>query len=85
MSLAALSLLPPGVSRWPIAVGNPAPVVSVALLVFTASLAVHDHLTVGRIHRVSLWGGLALLLSVPVRVVLGQTAAWHRFAAWLLG
>lgn len=84
MSLATVSLLPPGVGRWPIAVANPAPVVSVALVVFTASLAVHDRLTLGRIHRVTLWGGLAIMLSVPVRVLLAQTPLWHRFGAWLI-
>lgn len=84
MTLATMSLLPPGVSRWPIAVGNPAPVVSLVLVLFVAALPIHDRLTRGRVHPVSLWGGLALLLSVPVRVMVARTTLWHQVGTLLI-
>ena len=84
MTLATVSLLPPGVSRWPIAVGNPAPVVSLVMILFVAALPIHDRLTRRRVHPVSLWGGLALLLSVPVRVMVARTTFWHQLGSWLI-
>jgi hypothetical protein len=35
-------------------------------------------------HPVSLWGGILVFVSVPLRYALGQTDAWRRFAAWLI-
>jgi hypothetical protein len=47
--------------------------------------AVHDRIAHGRFHRVSLWGGLALLAWGPLRAgVIGPSALWHQFAAWLI-
>jgi hypothetical protein len=54
------------------------------LLLFAS--AVYDKLTLGRIHPVSLWGAVGLLLYNNARaVVIGPSAAWHSFAAWLVG
>jgi hypothetical protein len=83
MLLAMTSLLPPGIGRWAIAERNPAPVVTVALIVFLAAPLVADRLSGRRIHWVSLWGGILLLVSVPVRFAVGQTAMWHHVARWL--
>ena len=83
MLLATVSLLPPAISRWPIAVKQPA-VIPMVLLVFVAAMLVHDRLARRRLHAVSLWGGLALLASGPVRLALSQTEAWHHIARWLV-
>ncbi|HEY6059359.1 MAG TPA: hypothetical protein VIV10_02130 [Gemmatimonadales bacterium] len=83
MVLATVNLLPPAISRWPVAVGHPA-VIGAVLLAFLAAAPVRDLLTRRRMHPVSLWGGLAVLLSVPVRFALSQTVAWHRVASWLI-
>ena len=85
MTLATLSLLPPGISRWPVAVGNPAPVVSLVLLLFVAALPIHDRLTRHQVHPASLWGGSALLLSLPIRVIIARLTLWHAVGAWLIG
>ena len=34
-----------------------------------------------RVHPVYLWGGSALVLSVPLRLALSNTAAWKAFAS----
>ena len=83
MLLAMMSLLPPGIGRWAIAERNPAPVVMVALIVFLAAPLVADRLSRRRINRVSLWGGIVLLASIPVRFAVGQTAMWRDVARWL--
>src|SRR5262249_39033367 len=76
MLLAMTSLLPPGIGRWAIAERNPAPVVMVALIVFLAAPLVADRLSRRRLNRVSLWGGILLFASLPVRFAIGQTATW---------
>jgi len=47
---------------------------------------VYDRITSGRMHRVSLWGAVALLVWANLRaVVIGPSTAWQTFAAWLIG
>jgi hypothetical protein len=84
MLLGTISMLPPAVWRWPLVDGNTA-MVTIILLAFLAAAPVHDLLSRRRVHPVSLWGGLALFLSAPVRIAISQTEAWHRFASWLVG
>ena len=40
--------------------------------------------SLGRIHPVTLWGGLALMLSFPGRMAFGKTDLWLRFAEWIV-
>jgi hypothetical protein len=84
MLLATVSLLPPAVSRWPLAANHPE-VIFVVLIVFIGAMLLHDRLALRRLHAVSLWGGLALLASGPLRIAISQTEAWHRVATWLIG
>jgi hypothetical protein len=52
--------------------------------VFVLAMAIYDGRRHGRVHPVTLWGGLALLLSFPIRVALGKTDLWLSFATWLI-
>jgi len=62
---------------------TPAILLPLGILYFSS--AFYDRLAHGRIHPVSLWGGLALFAFANVRaVVIGPSAAWHRFAQWLV-
>ena len=85
MLLATISLLPAALVRIPL------PGVSRLMFAFVLALALavaqplHDRSTRGRIHPVALWGGLAFVASLPLRVVVGRTDAWHAFMGWLLG
>jgi hypothetical protein len=84
MLLATISLLPAALARIPLP-GNSRLVVALLLAVaFVAAQPLHDRLTRGRIHPVGLWGGIAFLVSLPGRVVLGTSDAWHDFMGWLL-
>lgn len=61
------------------------PIILLPLCAFYFASAVHDRLTEGRIHPVSLWGAIALLVWAQGRAALvGPSDAWHRFAAWLI-
>ena len=44
----------------------------------------YDLRTRGRVHPAYLWGGALLILSVPARLVISSTAAWHSFAERLV-
>ena len=62
------------------------PLVLVPLVPLFFSPAVHDRLTRGRIHPVSLWTAIALLVWANLRaIVIGPSPAWRAFAAWLVG
>jgi hypothetical protein len=52
-------------------------------LLLAACLA-HDYYERGRLHPLNVWGSVAILASLPGRVPLAQTAAWHSFAEWLV-
>jgi hypothetical protein len=54
----------------------------VAFVVVIAGV-IYDYVSRRRIHRVYVWGGSLLFLSVPVRLMLSNTAAWKSFAAFL--
>lgn len=61
-----------------------APIILIPLVVLLFAPAVHDRLSRGRIHPVSLWVALALLVWANLRAaVIGPSDAWHQFAAWL--
>jgi hypothetical protein len=83
MLLAMASLLGPAISRWPIAVGRPL-VIVVGILAFVAAAPAGDLLARRRPHPVSVWGGLALLASAPLRFALAHSEPWHRVAGWLI-
>jgi hypothetical protein len=83
MLLGTTSLLPPAIVRWPLVTGNQA-AVGIVMVAFLAAAPFRDRLNGRRAHPVSFWGGLALLASVPLRMAVAQSAAWHRFATWLI-
>ena len=53
--------------------------------VFLVSLVAYDFKRQGRLHPVTLWAGSAYLVSQPLRVAVGQTAAWQALARALIG
>lgn len=85
MMLATIGLLPAAIGRAAITIlGVFHPtllLVSTVLLVLV--LAISDRRSGGRLHPVTLWAGLTLVLSFPTRVALAHTALWHAVATWL--
>ncbi len=61
------------------------PVILLPLAALYFSSAIYDRLAHGRIHPVSLWAGLSLLVWAMFRgLVIGPSASWHQFAGWLI-
>jgi len=52
---------------------------------FLAVGPIYDRIRDGRIHPVSLWGGLSLLVwNTTFNVAIIPSAAWRQFARWLI-
>lgn len=85
MLIGTISILGAAVARLPLSfmVGPVAFFLGTDL--FLAPLVVWDWRSRGRLHPVTLWGGLLLLASQPFRLWFSTTAAWQSFATWLIG
>ena len=82
--LVARTMLPPALGRAISLTGitHPALFFGAAIL-FIAAIGIHDGRTLGRVHPVTLWGGLLLVLSFPGRLAIANTDLWLTFAGWL--
>ena len=85
MLLATIALLPPAIARWVLLLGLGAPVVLLISTLFLLPLVAWDLRTQRRLHPVTLRGGLLLVVSGPLRLVLAQTDGWLRISDWLVG
>ncbi len=50
---------------------------------FVVAIVIRDFATLRRLHPATLWGGLFLVLSQPLRLVVSSTPSWLAFATWL--
>jgi len=85
MLLATIALLPPAIARWVLPMGFAPPVVLVVATLFLVPLVVWDLKTRRRLHPVTLWGGLLLVVSGPLRLALADTDGWLAISGWLVG
>ena len=85
MLLATIALLPPALARLVILLGLGAPFIFALATVFVVPLVVWDLRSLKHVHRVTLWAGLLLVLSFPLRFGLAQTDAWLKLAHGLTG
>jgi hypothetical protein len=84
MLLGTLSILTPAIARLP-GIAAAGPLAFLGLTdVFIVACLVYDRLGNGRIHRAFLWGGLFIIISQPLRLLIGQTPMWLAFARWLI-
>ena len=85
MLLATIALLVPALARLGLQLKAPGPLLPLAgTIAFVAATWVYDWRAEGRIHPAFLHGGVLLVLSIPVRFLVGGTAAWQRLATWLV-
>lgn len=85
MLLATLNLITAAIARWPV-VETLGPLAYFGITdLFIVALAIWDIRSDGRIHRVTLWGGLAIIISQPLRLFVSSTAIWMSFAHWATG
>lgn len=85
MLLSTIAILPAAVARLPIGfVETGGPLVFFGLSdLFIVPLLVFDIITRGRPHRATLLGGALIVISHPLRIVIGGTNAWLAFATWI--
>lgn len=82
MLLATVNLATAAIARWP-GVFNFGPPAFFGLTdLFVVALAIWDFRTRGRLHPVTLWGGLLIIVSQPLRLVVSGTESWLAFARW---
>jgi len=85
MLLATVNLVTAAIARWPgvLALG---PLAFFGLTdLFVIALAIWDVRARGRLHPVTLWGGLLIFVSQPLRLVVSSTQDWLAFARWATG
>ncbi len=85
MLLATISILPAAVARLPFAfIQQVGPLAFFGLSdLFIVPCLLYDFVTRGRLHRATVLGGSLIVLSHPLRLVIGNTHAWLVFATWL--
>jgi hypothetical protein len=85
MTLATVALMSAPLARlpWVFRVGPPAFFGLTDL--FIVAMLVYDLVTRRRVHPATVWGGLVLVASQPLRLMISGTAAWTAFAAWATG
>ena len=85
MTLATIALMSAPLARipWVFRAGPPAFFGLTDL--FIIAMLVYDLATRRRVHPATVWGGLVLVASQPLRLMISGTAAWTAFAAWATG
>lgn len=85
MLLATITMVPAAVARMPGVISlGPVGFFGLADL-FIVALAIWDLRSRGRLHPVTLWGGLLVIVSQPARLMLSGTDPWLAFARWATG
>lgn len=85
MLLATVNLVTAAIARWP-GVFDLGPLTFFGLTdLFIIALAIWDFRSRGRLHPVTLWGGLLIIVSQPLRLVVSSTQEWLAFARWATG
>ena len=85
MLLATIAILPAAMARLPFAfVQQYGPLAFFGLAdLFIIPCLIYDLITRGRPHRATVLGGALIVISHPLRFVIGGTHAWIAFATWL--
>ncbi|HEX9931811.1 MAG TPA: hypothetical protein VGB08_03110 [Allosphingosinicella sp.] len=83
MLLASTQVIEAAVARIPMATaGAPFSFFIGADLIIAAGVA-YDLVSRGRVHKVWIWGGLAVVASQALRLMIANTGPWMAFAEWM--
>lgn len=83
MLLAAITLSEAGIARWQFEPYLSSPQAAFwTMCAFLVPMIGWDLYSRARLHPVTIWGGLALVSSGPLRDALSHTQAWMTFAKW---
>jgi len=84
MLLATISILAAAIARLPLGILKAGPPAFFGLTdLFIVACLLYDLISRGRIHRATALGGLVIVASQPLRLMLAGTSAWMSFATWL--
>ncbi len=86
LTLATIALLGAPIARLPFGaamVGIPGVFLMADL--FVVACIAYDLVTLRRVHPATIWGGLAIVLSQPIRLAISGTGLWLGFAGWITG
>jgi len=83
MVLATISVLPAALTRIPL---GPArlPFVAACFICLLLAGPIYDRTTRVRVHPAFKWGTVFAFISAATRPLIGNSAAWHTFAGWLI-
>ena len=83
--IATIVLVTAAIARWPV-VGQYGPLAYFGVTdLFLVPIAVWDFRTRGRVHPVTLRGGLLIIASQPLQLAIMGTEGWVVFARWATG
>ena len=84
MTLSMITLLPAPIARMHFLPLPPGPPTFFALAdLFIVAILVYDLTTRRKVHPATIWGGLLVVASQPLRLMIAGTSAWMAFAGWL--
>jgi hypothetical protein len=84
MTLATISLLSAPIARLPFGVLKAGPPAFFGLTdLFIVALLIYDLATRKKVHPATIWGGLLIVASQPLRLMISGTPAWLTFAGWI--
>ena len=84
MTLSMITLLPAPIARMSFLPLPPGPPTFFALAdLFIVAMLVYDLVTRRKVHPATIWGGLLVVASQPLRLMIAGTPAWLSFASWL--
>jgi hypothetical protein len=84
ITIATIAISSAAVARLPLSIMRFGPPAFFGLTdALMIPIVVYDFATRGRIHPATLWGGLFIVGSQILRLIVGGTAAWETFAKWL--
>ena len=85
MLMATIAILPAAVARLPFAfIQQYGPLAFFGLSdLFIVPCLAYDVITRGHPHRATVLGGTLIVISHPLRLIIGNTHAWLSFATWL--
>lgn len=84
MTLSMITLLAAPIARLNFPLLPPGPPTFFGLAdLFIVAMLVYDLSTRGKVHPATIWGGLLIVASQPLRLMISGTAPWLAFASWL--
>ncbi len=83
MLLAYISIIVAAVARLPGMLRSGPPAFFGLSFLFVVVAGIYDFLSRRRVHKVYLWGGALIAVSVPLRLAIAKTDAWRTFAELL--